>query len=55
MARKNDKAGKGKLVTISFRRINRGILKVSSPGHHSRTGASVGPNRVRAHSNQHKH
>ncbi len=55
MATKNDKAGKGKLVTIRFAKINKQAVRVSTPGHHSRTGAQTCNNRRKAHGKLSKH
>lgn len=55
MATKNENRGKGKLVTIRFAKTNRSAIQVSTPGHHTRTGANTGPNRVKAHGKLAKH
>ena len=53
MATKNEKAGKGKLVTIRFDRTNKSKIKNSS--NRTRTGALNSNCRHRAHGNHHKH
>ena len=53
MATKNEKAGKGKLVTIRFDRTNKSKIKNSH--NRTRTGALSCNNRRKAHGNIHKH
>lgn len=46
-------AKKGKLVTIRFDKTNKATIKDAS--NRTRSGASNGPTRVRAHGRHHKH